>query len=159
MDGENGELVSDVVELTEENHSLEVQNEILLDAVEAAARHEEAAIQTAEQIAAAAMESVRGQEIHELRQEISTWQNRFESLEAQFQSLLSSQAEMTGQLSAIALLQVASPPTAELSSLTPPPSEVEEAITQVQEILPEALQSVAEEHPVQPTLKNRRRWI
>lgn len=163
MEGENGEVVEAVADLARQADSVSTSEAVLDAVIDNAQERVAAAEETAEQIAAAAMESARGQEIENLRRDFFTWQNEQASLKAELSELKMQTATLQGQLSALATLQVAQEtPNQNSLSLTPPTSDnLTEAIEEVETILPESLsESAVVESPAPLALAaKRQRWI
>lgn len=129
--------------------------ERVLDAAQAALSEEQ---RNSERIAQAAMQSHLAQQFDAFKQEIRTW---LDQQNPKVETLVSEMAEVKGQISSLALLQV-SPPLVTSSSIPQPSAQekVQEAVETVAEVLPESLsESAVEENPVQPTRTKTRRWI
>lgn len=154
------EVVADVAALAAVAENASTTDAILESVIEGAQQRVEQAERTAEQIAEAAMESSRGREIEELRKDISSWQNDRMEIRQQLTDLSSRMETLAGQLSGLSVLTVSNQSPAS-SLLTPPTSEtVQEAIAEVETILPAAMgESVVAESPVPVAPPKRKRWI
>lgn len=135
----------------------ETADDIAIAAIEAAEANIDEAQRAAEQIAEAAMMTHLGTEIQKLKEENYQWQNVVQEMQAQFQSLNSQLAEMTGQISSLAVLEVTSSQSIPQQLQT----EVTEATQEIAEILPESLADAVAESPVvpEPPKAKRGRWI
>lgn len=165
MDDESREVVDAVEDLADKAKEAEIAEAVIEDVIDAAEKRVEEAEKTAEAIAAAAMESERGREIYELRKDIEKWRDEQYSLENQVREIQSKMETMTGQLAALATLEITSQvqaqPVPSSSLSTPLPSDqISEAITEVETIIPENLsESAVDESPAPVVSQKRRRWI
>lgn len=159
----NSEVVAAVADLANEADKVAVTDAVIETVVEAAQERVEAAEKTAEQIAAAAMESERGREIQEIRKDIGTWLDKQSNLEMSLSNLSQRLETLAGQISAIATLEMAEQiqQTPISSSLNLPNSEaLPEAIAEVETIVPESLsENVVAENPAPLETPKRKRWI
>jgi len=154
-------VVSAVAELERQAENAEFAEAVLENVIEQAAQQVAAAQDTAEQIAAAAMEGARGQEIENLKKENELWQNEHRELKASVERLTETVSQLTGQIAGLATLTVASqsPEQTDLSSSIQPILE-EPLPPEVEQIIPETLQNVAEENPAPAARPAKaRRWI
>lgn len=156
-------VVGAVIDLAAQADRVENTDAIITAVVANAQEQIAAAERTAEQIAAAAMESERGQEIARIREEFFTWQNQLSELRSIVTDLSSQMGTLTGQVAAAATLAASSlqSPASSLSTL-PLSETVPEAIAEVEAIIPANLASGVVENPV-PQIpapaQKRRHWI
>jgi len=161
MEGTEGSaVVADVAALAAVAQDAQHAEAVIENVIENAQARIETAERNAEQIAAAAMESARGQEIENLRKDIFEWRNEQHQLRDQLQDLSSQMQTLAGQVSALGTLQLSQQSPASPSLTLPTSETVEQAITDVQEIIPASLsESVVAESPVPVAAPKRKRWI
>lgn len=167
MEGETSAVVEAAASAAAQTQALvEHQHAVVESVIESAQQQVAAAERTAEQIAAAAMESARGEEINRLQREIEECRAENRNLSGSLAQVTEQLATLSGQVAALLTLEIIqaamTPPSVSApasSSLTLP--NLEEAATQAaQELDPSNLAAVAEAaHPAPPQAPAKRKQV